>query len=153
MENNTFVYTIYIAVPPEKVWEALTNGEFTKQFWYGREVKSDWKAGSEAIYTMPGGKVNIVSKILKIDPPKFMEFTFQDVSTASLADTPETIVTYQLEEVASNMKTGVKVTAGTKFTITHQAKTEKLFNAISGGWTMILSGLKTLLETGKPMPI
>ncbi|HYM20189.1 MAG TPA: SRPBCC family protein [Candidatus Kapabacteria bacterium] len=153
MDTNTFVYTTYIAVPPEKVWEALTNGEFTKQFWYGREVKSDWKVGSEAIYTMPDGNVNIVSKIRKIDPPKFLEFTFQDVSTASLKGDPESIVTYELEEVKANMKTGAKATSGTKFTVTHYAKSENLFNAVKNGWTMILSGLKTLLETGKPMQI
>ncbi len=153
MEQNTFVYTTYIAVAPEKVWEALTNGEFTKQYWYGREVKSDWKVGSEAIYTMPNGNVNIESKILKIDPPKYMEFTFQDVSTASLKGESPTIVTYELEEISSNMKTGAKANVGTKLTVTHYAKTENLFAAISGGWTMILSGLKTLLETGKPMQI
>ena len=143
MEQNTFVYTTYIGVQPEKVWEALTNGEFTKQFWFGREVKSDWKQGSQVTYTMPDGKINIESKILKIDPPKFMEFTFRDVSTAALTDAPETIVTYQLEPAKS----------GTKFTVTHQAKTESLFKAISGGWTMIMSGLKTLLETGKPLQL
>ena len=141
MDTTTFAYAIYIAAKPEQVWEALTNGEFTKQFWFGREVKSDWKVGSEAIYTMVDGKVNIVSKILKINPPTFMEFTFQDVSTVSLADVEETIVTYELQEAEG----------GTKFTVTHNAKTEKLFTAVSGGWTMILSGLKTLLETGKPL--
>ncbi|MBS1903565.1 MAG: SRPBCC family protein [Bacteroidetes bacterium] len=141
MEQNTFVYTTYIAVAPERVWEALTNGEFTKQFWFGREVKSDWKVGSEIVYSMPDGKANIVSKILKIDPPKYMEYTFLDVSTAALAGVPETIVTYELEQ-----KNG-----GTKLTVTHYAEVESLFNAVSNGWTMILSGLKTLLETGKPL--
>ncbi len=147
MDTTTFVYTTYIAAAPEKVWKALTDPEFTKQFWFGREVKSDFKPGSPVTFTMPNGKVNISGKIIKCDPPSFMEWTFQDVSTASLEGEEATLVTYELEPTT----TGEKAVWGTKLTITHVAKTEKLFGAISNGWTLIMAGLKTLLETGKPM--
>jgi uncharacterized protein YndB with AHSA1/START domain len=132
---NTFTYGIYINTTPEKLWEALTSSEFTRQYWGGRTVESDWKEGSVLKSIQPMGERIIESedKILISDHPKLLSYTFSG---------RQDIVTFQIIAVAPEE---------VKLVITHEGIDEKMKNMFVEGWYAILSSLKTLLETGKAL--
>ncbi|MCA6109983.1 SRPBCC family protein [Bradyrhizobium cenepequi] len=144
MSKPEFVYVTYIETTPEKLWEALTNSEFTKQYWFNTEVKSDWKVGSPFALVMNGITTD-VGEILEADRPRRLAYTFKHQLDEELRKEPPTKVVFTIEP-HGNL---------TKLTVTHEGFVEgsKLFDGISKGWPAILSGLKTLLETGKVFAI
>ena len=76
MSKPEFVYVTYIETTPEKLWEALTSSEFSKRYWFGTEVRSDWKVGSPfALVT--DGKTSDTGEILVADPPRRLSYTFK----------------------------------------------------------------------------
>ena len=140
MKTNTFVYAMYIKTTPEKLWEALTTSEFTEKYWGpdGRKLETDWKAGSSVRTIRPDGKTDWQGKVLECDPPKLLSFTFQTGANKEQIEEPASTVTYLLEPQSS----------GTKLTVTHIDLSEIMLPKITGGWTYVLSSLKSLLETG-----
>ena len=70
------VYEVYIAATPERVWRALTESEFTKQYYYGNTVESDWKPGSPMVYRNPDGTESIECEVIEADPPRRLVHTF-----------------------------------------------------------------------------
>lgn len=136
-----FVYVTYIETTPEKLWDALTNPEFTRQYWFGCAVTSDWKVGSPMTY-IQNGKTAVEGKVLIADRPKVLSYTFRETSTEGSKE-PPTRVTLELEP---ELGTGT-----VRLTVTH---TDFVANSlhrpsISQGWPAVLSGLKSLLESGK----
>jgi uncharacterized protein YndB with AHSA1/START domain len=138
-----FVYTIYIAASAETVWNGLIDQEVTKDYW-GHHNRSDWKPGSrwEHVRTDGTGKVDIVGRVVEIDPPKRLVTTW---ASPEGEHDPERVsrVVYELAPAG----------ADTKLTVTHselEAESEMLAG-ISRGWPAVLSNLKTRLETGKTM--
>jgi uncharacterized protein YndB with AHSA1/START domain len=145
MANDTpdFVYVTYIETTPEKLWDALTNPEFTRQYWFGIDVTSDWKVGSSMKY-MQNGEAKVEGKILAAERPKLLSYTFRD-TTGEAAKEPPTKVTLELEP---------EIGTGTvRLTVTHTdfVANSKHRPSISQGWPAVLSGLKSLLETGKTL--
>lgn len=143
MANNSpeFVYVTYIKTTPEKLWDALTTPEFTRRYWFGIDVKSDWKAGSAITY-FKAGKNLVEGKVLIADRPKVLAYTFHEVEGTSSHE-PPTRVTLEIEPERG--------TETVRLTITH---TDFVPNSIhrvniSGGWPAVLSGLKSMLETGE----
>jgi uncharacterized protein YndB with AHSA1/START domain len=136
MEKEKFVYSLYINAAPEKVWSALTESEFTRQYWGGRTVESDWKEGSPVKIVQPQGDrvMNFEGKIIQCDPPKMLSYTF-NVERGDL-------VTFELKQVAPEE---------TRLTIIHEGFDEHMKNMFIEGWYAIMSSLKTLLETGKAL--
>ena len=124
MSKPEFVYVTYIETTPENLWEALTNSEFTKQYWFDTEVRSDWKVGSPFALVM-SGKTTDTGEILEAEPATKVVFTIEPYGNL------------------------------VKLTVTHEGFVEgsKLLDSISRGWPAILSGLKSLLETGKAFAI
>ena len=144
MSKPEFVYTTYIETTPEKLWEALTDREFSKQYWFGTEVRSDWKVGSPfALVT--DGKTTDTGEILEADPPRRLSYSFKHQHFEEMRDEPATKVVFTIEPLGSIVK----------LTVTHEGFMEgsKLLGAVSNGWPAILSGLKSLLETGKVLAI
>jgi uncharacterized protein YndB with AHSA1/START domain len=144
MEKPIFVYVTHINATPEKVWEALTRPEFTRQYWGGRQIQSDWTKGASVKFIKPDGGVDLKGEVLEADPPRRLSYTW--ACPAIFGGPPEnpTRVTFE-----------IAVTLGvTKLTVTHDGfePGSKLFVEINKGWQAILSNLKTLLETGKPLP-
>jgi uncharacterized protein YndB with AHSA1/START domain len=135
MNTNTFVYSTIIKTTPEKLWEALTTSDFTEKYWGsdGRKLETDWKVGSPVRTIRPDGKTDWQGKVLQCDPPKLLSFTFEVIPSE-----PVSTVTYVIEPQKS----------GTKLTVTHIDLSEVMLSKISGGWTYVLSSLKSLLETG-----
>ena len=144
MSTEKFVYVTYIATTPEKVWAALLEGELTRQYWCHDNV-SDWKVGSTWEHRRSDGeqgKVDIAGKVVESVPPKRLVVTWARPS--EVAETAKhSRVTYEIEPVASAVR----------LTVTHdQLEADPdMARAISGGWPKVLSSLKSLLETGRPL--
>src|SRR5438128_4171046 len=144
MSKPEFVYVTYIETTAEKMWEALTDSQFTRQYWFDTEVRSDWKVGSPFALVM-SGKTTDTGEILEADRPRRLAYTFKHELFEEMRQEPVTKVTFTLQPFGNLVK----------LTVTHQgfAQGGKLLGAISKGWPAILSGLKSLLETGRVSPI
>ncbi len=140
---QNFVYVTYIKTTPEKLWDALTTPEFTRQYWFGIDVTSDWKVGSPIQY-LQGAKAKVEGKVLIADRPKLLCYTFREIEGEASKE-PPTRVTLELEP---ELGTGT-----VRLTVTHSdfVPNSKHLPSISSGWPAVLSGLKSLLETGVPL--
>ena len=135
-----FMYQIVIASSAEKVWESLTKPEFTEKFWFGRKVQSDWNVGSAVSIVTPEGLIEVKGEVVEFEINKRLSYTWlsaydkiEDIST----------VVFELQEMGDL----------TKLTILQDIDVEKAnFQQAASGWTFILCGLKTFLETGAAMP-
>jgi uncharacterized protein YndB with AHSA1/START domain len=143
MNNSKFVYVIYIATQPETLWKALLDAEFTRQYWEHENV-SDWQPGSswEHRRTDAARTVDLVGRVLESQPPRHPVLTWarpQDKDNKA----QHSRVTFDLEPVAEMVR----------LTTTHdelEAGSDML-RGISEGWPRVLSSLKSLLETGRPL--
>jgi uncharacterized protein YndB with AHSA1/START domain len=140
MTRSTFVYVSYIRTTPEKLWSALTDAEFMKQYWFGTHCESAWTAGSPWKMVSAKGVITDAGEIIESDPPRRLVIRWTNQQNPELMAEGESRCTMELAPSASAVK----------LTITHTIDREpsKLIAAVSGGWPMILSNLKSLLETG-----
>jgi uncharacterized protein YndB with AHSA1/START domain len=143
MTKTAFVYVTYISATPEKVWNALIEGEFTKKYW-GMENVSDWKPGSKWEHKKVGEQdsVLLVGKVVEFTPHRRMIWTWADPSDAARPE-KHSRVTFDLEPIENMMR----------LTVTHDELEagSDMENGIRAGWPRVLSSLKSLLETGKPL--
>ena len=144
MRKPEFVYVTYIETTPEKLWEALTSSEFSKRYWFNTEMKSDWKVGSPFALVMNGTTTD-VGEILQVDRPRRLSYTFHHVLSEAACNERPTKVTFNLEPHGKLVK----------LTLTHEDFEDGsvILDGISKGWPAILSGLKSLLETGTALAI
>jgi uncharacterized protein YndB with AHSA1/START domain len=140
MARSTFVYVIYIRTTPEKLWSALTDAEFMKQYWFGVHGASQWQAGSSWELVAGDGQVLDAGEIVEAVPPRRLVIRWQHQNRPELRAEGASLCTIELEAVE----------AAVKLSITHSIEREpsKLIDAVSGGWPKVLSNLKSLLETG-----
>ncbi|HUK01514.1 MAG TPA: SRPBCC family protein [Steroidobacteraceae bacterium] len=140
MARSTFVYVTYIRTTPERLWSALTDPEFTRQYWFGVRNESDWKVGAPWRLVFPDGRVADTGEILEVDPPKRLVIKWRNEFRPELKAEGYARCTMELEPVDGAVK----------LSITHSIEQEpsKFIEAVSGGWPRILSNLKSLLETG-----
>ncbi len=138
MSKPEFVYTTYIETTAEKLWQALTDGDFTERYWFGHRVTSDWKPGSAYTFTKAGANT-IEGNVLSIDPPKQLIYTWNPISPETKGE--------RISRVTFDLEPRGKVV---KLTVTHDNLDPggKTLRGISGGWPMVLASLKSLLETG-----
>jgi len=139
------VYVTYIASTPEKVWEALTSAEFTKRFFFGRAVEVEPKVGGSFAMRMPDGRYDIKGKVIEWDPPRRLSVTWE-VDFEEFRELPESLVTYDIEPMGGSVK----------LTMTEAHRWDVPDAILAGGrqgWPLILSSLKSVLETGKPIEI
>jgi uncharacterized protein YndB with AHSA1/START domain len=147
MTTESTVYVIYIATTPEKVWSALTSSEFTTQYFFGRRVESDWKKGSSWFLRQQDGIAEVEGEVRESEPPRKLVVSWRVEGPAEFKNLPESIVSYEIEVVGENV---------VRLTMTEAHPTPIPAQLLEGGrrgWPMILSGLKSLLETGKPLAI
>jgi uncharacterized protein YndB with AHSA1/START domain len=142
MSKPEFVYTTYIETSPEKLWQALTNGDFTERYWFGHRVTSDWKVGSPYRFAKQGAQT-IEGKVLVVDPPKRLAYTWDSCSPEAQRERTSR-VTFDLEPRGKVVK----------LTVTHDELDERgvTLRNISGGWPMVIASLKSMLETGRELP-
>jgi uncharacterized protein YndB with AHSA1/START domain len=135
----TFVYVTYIAATPEKVFAALTSHDATRKFWFGNAATSDWKVGSPIAFHRDGD-LKVEGKVLENDPPRRLSYTFRSMHEPFNGSEKASRVVFELEPQRGQVK----------LTVTHDDFVEdsKVFPAISNGWPLVLSSLKSYLETG-----
>jgi uncharacterized protein YndB with AHSA1/START domain/DNA-binding transcriptional ArsR family regulator len=133
---------VFIRATPDQVWRAITESEFTTRYYYSSTVESDWKAGSAYRYAIAGEDA-IVGTVLEIDPPRRLVMSFDARWDEDVAPDAPSQLTWELEETAPGV---------TKVTTVHEfpARTAT-YEQVGGGMSFILSGLKSLIETGEPL--
>lgn len=143
MTGTTYVYVTYIRTTPEKLWDALTQPEFTKQYWAETWQESAWKQGSDWRLMIPDGRVGDVGKIFEIDRPRKLVIEWSIDFQPELKAEGPTRVTYELEPAGSAVK----------LTLTQETPVanSKIIEAMSQGWPHLFASLKSLLETGAPL--
>lgn len=143
MGSGRYSYVIYIRAPQEKVWRALMEPEFTRQYWQETVQESDWTIGSDWLLRIPDGRVGGAGKVLEFDPPRRLCVSWRNEFIPGLADEGHTRCTYELETQGDAVR----------LTLTHESdvKGSKIIAGVSQGWPVILSSLKSLLETGAPL--
>jgi uncharacterized protein YndB with AHSA1/START domain len=142
METPQFVYTTYIATTPEKLWEALTNPGFTEQYWSESRVESDWVVGSPVRH-MRGETLMIAGEVLVCDPPSHLAYTWSVRHIPGYANEPPSRVDFEIEPLGADVR----------LTVTHRDLAPATLTLISGGWPLVLSSLKSLLETGRALHV
>ncbi len=135
---------VYIESSVDAVWEALTNPSITERYWLATRIVSDWKTGSK-IRCLRNGKLVQDNLILAIEPPRSLSYAFQPVAGefGGEAEAPSRVTIMTAENG------GV-----VRLTVRHDGfpAESEIFRACSDRWPVILSSLKTLLESGKPLP-
>lgn len=140
------VYVTYIVATPEKVWKALTDGEITTQYFFGRRIEIEKKAGGSFRFWQPDGTLDVEGRVVEFDPPRRLSVTWRVMWIEELRNLPDCLVTWQIDDLNNG---SVRLT----MTESHQIKmTDRLLEGGRRGWPMILSSLKSLLETGHPLP-
>jgi len=139
-----FVYVTYIATTPERLWEALTRGAFTKTYWYERRIESDWTVGSPVVFYDGDSDVRTDGGVvLAYDPPRLLSYSFQPEFSEEAESMGTSRVTFTLEPHEGQVK----------LTLVHdELPSEEMAEGFREGWAPILSSLKTFLESGKPLP-
>jgi len=140
------VYVTYIAAPPEKVWQALTSPDFTRKYFWDRTVEIEPKIAGAFVLRLPDGRINVQGKVVDWDPPRKLSVTWQVVWPEEFRKLPECLVSYEIAQAGD----AVRLT----MTESHSWEVpEAILSGGRSGWPAILSSLKSLLETGKPLAI
>ena len=140
MAKSTYVYVSDIRTTPEKLWMALTDQEFMKQYWFGMHCESRWTAGSPWRMVTADGRIMDSGEILEAEPQRRLVIRWLHQNRPELKVEGEARCTIEMEPYGNAVK----------LTITHTIEREpsKLIDAVSSGWPAIISNLKSLLETG-----
>jgi uncharacterized protein YndB with AHSA1/START domain len=140
------VYTIYIASTPEKVWEALTSAEFSRQYFFGNTVEVEQKIGGAYVVRTPDGALHISGEVIACEPPKKLTVTFNVNWPELIEKLGPTLVTYEIEQTGD----AVRLTMSEAH---DRPLSDDILSGGRQGWPAILSSLKSLLETGKPLTV
>src|ERR1700690_1954696 len=139
MARSTFVYVTYIRTTPEKLWSALTDVEYMKQYWFGMHCESQWTAGSSWKMVSRGGQITHAGEIVEAEPPRRLVIRWRHQNKPELKAEGESLCTMELESSGRVLKLSI--------TPTIEREPSKLIPAVSGGWPKIISSLKSLLES------
>ncbi|HYJ22370.1 MAG TPA: SRPBCC family protein [Solirubrobacterales bacterium] len=133
-------FEIYIKTTPERLWEAIVDPELRKKYNFGVGVSSDWTAGSEYRSEAEGGIEIAAGQNLEVEPPRRLVQSFQALWSEDVKAVGHSRVTWEIEPVGED---------SCRLLVIHDQLPEGANSELFGGWSMILSGLKTLLETGE----
>jgi uncharacterized protein YndB with AHSA1/START domain len=140
LEDKTMerVFEIYIKTTPERLWQAITDPDMRRKYTFGLVVTSDWKEGST--YTGVGQGTSVLEgENLEVDPPRRLVQSFRALWDEDVKAEGTSRVTWEIVPIGDSCR----------LTVTHDQLREGANGQLYGGWPMILSGLKTLLETGQ----
>jgi uncharacterized protein YndB with AHSA1/START domain len=140
--RSSFVYVTYIKTTPERLWEALTDPRFVTRYWFGVAVECGWTKGSPWKLVYPDGRLADTGEILEIDPPRRIVIRWRNEWKPELKAEGPSRCTFSIEPAKGGAM---------KLTVTHEMDRpdSQLIGAVSGGWPLVLSNLKSLLETGE----
>jgi uncharacterized protein YndB with AHSA1/START domain len=157
--GTTQVYRVYIKAPPQAIWDAITKSEWTERYGYGGKVDYDLRPGgaytgytSDGMRATGAPEIGVDGEVLEVDPPRKLVQTFRMAMDDAMRAQGFTRLTYEIEE----RKNGVS-----RLTLTHELEGAPMLAVLmsggmedqgaGGGWSWVLSGLKTLLETGQSL--
>ena len=137
----TQVYSVFIKATPEQIWEAITNPEFTEKYFYASRVEL---ANGRRRAFGPEGQLWGDEAILEEDPPRRLVHGWRALYDPELAEEATSRVTWEIDQQEGGVS---------RLTVTHDQLegAPKTAESVAGGWMYVLSGLKTLLETGEPL--
>ncbi len=138
------VYNIIIQTSNALLWDALINPEITQHYFFKLKVKSEWRSGARVEYFNPEGEDIISGEVITCQPISKIVYSFRGHTAANGERDPYSRVCFEIEELHAN---------ACKLTVVHDdfESENTTYNNVGGGWPTILSGLKTYLETGKPL--
>ena len=152
MEKPTFVYATYIRTTPEKLWQALTSGDFSQKYWMGFRIELEQKAGGAIHIFPPKGSKHTCGdhegKVLECEPNRKLVYTWNQNDTPEVAAkrSGPSRVTYELTPMGNQVR----------FRLIHEnllpgdmEANPDVQRGINNGWPAVLSSLKSLLETGE----
>src|SRR5215218_507207 len=141
LEDRTMekVFEIYIKTTPERLWEAITDSDMRRKYNFGVGVTSDWSPGSSYDAVHSSGFAISTGDNLEVEPPRRLVQSFTALWSDDVKSEGTSRVTWEIEPVGDSCR----------LTVTHDQLREGANDELYGGWPMILSGLKTLLETGE----
>ena len=144
MDKPQFVYVMYISTTPEKLWNALLDSRMTAKYWQHDNV-SDWKPGSKWEHRSSDKErtLKLVGKVIEINPPRRLVLTWAFPADEA-HEARHSRVTFEIEPVNDVVR----------LTVTHDnlEPGSEMLQGIMKGWPKVLSSLKSLLETGRPLP-
>jgi uncharacterized protein YndB with AHSA1/START domain len=144
--QTTQVYVILIKASQEAIWEAVTEPEFIAQYFHGARLDRELRPGGlYRSYSPDRSKLWVDAEVIEVDPPRRFVHGWRSLYNPETADEPESRVTWEIEPLDGGV---------CKLTVVHDRLEQSLKTAASvsgAGWMLVLSGLKTLLETGRPM--
>lgn len=140
-DRSQFVYATIIRTTPAKLWAALTDPNFIRQYWYGVNVECAWKKGASWKMSLPDGQLADAGEILEIDPPRRVVIRWRNEWNPEMKAEGWSLCVIDLTPLEDAVK----------LTITHDIERpdSKFIAGVSGGWPYTLSNLKSLLETGE----
>ena len=143
-KRPSYRYEIYIGVPPARVWKGLTDGELTRGYAWGTRFESDLRKGAPYAFVGDGGWKIVDGEILEVDPEKRLAFTWSAHWDDTTRDDRASRVTYELEPAGPQ---------ATKLRLVHDDFDSETatYKGSADGWPLMLSSLKTLLESGRPL--
>jgi uncharacterized protein YndB with AHSA1/START domain len=142
---SKFVYAIYVRTTAEKLWDALTNPEFTRSYWCGTRLECSWEPGSPWRLMIPDGRIGDSGEVVAIERPRRLVLLWRNEFMPELRDEGYSCATFEIEPVGDTVR----------LTVTHEMDRErsKLIDSVSNGWPAILSSLKSFLETGEALDL
>ncbi|WP_165065918.1 SRPBCC family protein [Paludisphaera rhizosphaerae] len=143
MAESRFVYVTYIRTTPEKLWQALLEPEFTRQYWAETWQECEWKPGASWRIMAPGDLVADTGEVVEIVPNRKLVLKWRNEFQPALREEGHSLLTYEIEPAGDAVK----------LTVIHEMDRpeSKLIGAVSNGWPAILASLKSLLETGESL--
>jgi uncharacterized protein YndB with AHSA1/START domain len=143
MAESQFVYVTFIRTTVEKLWQALREPEFTRRYWFGTTQESAWEPGSPWCIKFADGRVADSGEVVEIEPRKRLVLRWRHEIQPELTEEGYSRLTYHIEEMGTTVK----------LSVLHEMdrKDSKFIKAVSSGWPMILSSLKSLLETSESL--
>jgi uncharacterized protein YndB with AHSA1/START domain len=140
---SEFVYVTYIRTTQEALWDALTKPEFTRAYWWGTWLDSDWQQGSPWRMVLADGRTADAGEVTEVDRPRRLVLRWRNEFRPELKAEGYSRAVFELEPLGESVK----------LTVTHTIDVDgsKFIAAVSTGWPMILASLKSFLETGEPL--
>jgi uncharacterized protein YndB with AHSA1/START domain len=144
MSKPTFAYVTYIATAPEKLWQALTDGNFTQRYWAGIRLDSAWAPGASVTFRMDDEVYN-TGVVLAYEPYRRLSYSWKVEIHEDFRRERPSRVTFELEPIGSEVK----------LIVTHDDfdPDSKVYESISHGWPMVMASLKSFLETGHGLAV
>lgn len=139
------VFQIYIRADQDRVWAAITEPEFTRQYFHATAFESDLHPGAPFRYVLPDGSTAVEGTVEEVDPPRRLVTTWRVLYDAAMAEEPPSRVEWRLEQVGEGL---------TKLTAVHRdlGRSPLTSASVGTGWVWVLNSLKSFVETGAGLP-